>query len=262
MTKAKGNRSILKKKRGRQPTTDYFSSSDPDNSREPNKVLALGEKIVRELELTDGVDTLGKWMAHHLASLIEDAKVSDGAQTAARQEAVDLIFRLWEHRASMPGTADPMSALNGAIGVLDRIGPNSSPFYRHSQDMLERDLASLFDGLRKLVAHGVILVAGQKEIPEYTVDTFEHLAEEEQQFIIALGGWLSFLEKQKTTTPAINVVFNDDEQEKKKAEEEAKLECLEPEERSRILLSQSIDDLVENLQAFKAKLLGQDNPGG
>lgn len=201
-------------------------------------------------------------MAHHLASLIEDAKGSDGAQTAARQEAVDLIFRLWEHRASMPGTADPMSALNGAIGVLDRIGPNSSPFYRHSQDMLERDLASLFDGLRKLVAHGVILVAGQKEIPEYTADTFEHLAEEEQQFIIALGGWLSFLEKQKPTTHAINVVFNDDEQEKKKAEEEAKLECLEPEERSRILLSQSIDDLVENLQAFKAKLLGQDNPGG
>lgn len=201
-------------------------------------------------------------MAHHLASLIEDAEGSDGAQTAARQEAVDLIFRLWEHRASMPGTADPMSALNGAIGVLDRIGPNSSPFYRRSQDMLERDLASLFDSLRQLVAHGVILVAGQKEIPEYTADTFEHLAEEEQQFIIALGSWLSFLEQQKPTTPVINVVFNDDGQEKKKAEEEAKLEGLEPEERTRVLLSQSIDDLVGNLQAFKAKLLGQADPSG
>ena len=201
-------------------------------------------------------------MAHHLASIIEDAKGSDGAQTAASQEAVDLIFRLWEHRASMPGTADPMSALNRAMGVLDRIGPNSSPFYRHSQDMLERDLALLFDGLREFVAHGVILVSGQKEIPEYTADTFEHLAEEEQQFIMALGGWLSFLEQQKPTTPVINVVFNDDEQEKKKAEEEAKLESLEPEERSKILLSQSIDDLVENLQAFKAKLLGQVDPSG
>lgn len=224
--------------------------------------MALGEKIVRELELTDGVDTLGKWMAHHLASLIEDAEGSDGAQTAARQEAVDLILRLWEHRASMPGTADPMSALNGAIGVLDRIGPNSSPFYRRSQDMLERDLASLFDSLRKLVAHGVILVAGQKEIPEYTTDTFEHLAEEEQQFIMALGGWLSFLEQKKPTTPVINVVFGDDDQEKKKAEEETKLEGLEPEERSRVLLSQSIDDLIGNLQAYKAKLLGQADPSG
>ena len=224
--------------------------------------MALGEKIVRELELTDGVDTLGKWMAHHLASLIEDAEGSDGTQTAARQEAVDLIFRLWEHRASMPGTADPMSALNGAIGVLDRIGPNSSPFYRRSQDMLERDLASLFDSLRKLVAHGVILVAGQKEIPEYTADTFEHLAEEEQQFIMALGGWLSFLEQKKPATPVINVVFSDEDQEKKKAEEETKLEGLEPEERSRVLLSQSIDDLVKNLQAFKAKLLAQADPSG
>jgi len=201
-------------------------------------------------------------MAHHLAALIEDAKRSDGAHTAASKEAVDLILRLWEYRLSMPGTADPMSALKRAIGVLDRIGPDSSPFYRHSQDMRERDLASLFDDLRKLVAHGVILVSGQKEIPEYTAETFEHLAEEEQQFIMALGGWLSFLEQQKPTAPVISVVFNDDEQEKKKAEEEAKLESLEPEERSKILLSQSIDDLVENLQAFKAKLLGQADPSG
>lgn len=219
--------------------------------------MALGEKIVRELELTDGVDTLGKWMAHHLASLIEDAKGSDGAQTAASQEAVDLIFRLWEHRASMPGRANPMSALNGAIGVLDRIGPSSSPFYRHSQNMLERDLASLFDSLRQLVARGVILVAGQKEIPEYTSDTFEYLAEEEQQFIISLGGWLSFLEQKKPMTPVINVVFNEGEQEKKKAEEELKLKGLEPEERSRVLLSQSIDEQIECLRKFKAHLHGK-----
>lgn len=222
--------------------------------------MALGEKIVRELELTDGVDTLGKWMAHHLASLIEDAEGSDGAQTAARQEAVDLIFRLWEHRASMPGTADPMSALNGAIGVLHRIGLNSSPFYRHSQDMLERDLALLFCSLRKLVAHGVVLISDQKEIPEYTADTFEYLAEEEQQFIMALGGWLSFLEQKNPTTPVINVVFNDDEQEKKKAEEEAKLTGMAPEERSRVLLSQSIDEQIEYLRKFKAHLLGKAAP--
>lgn len=222
--------------------------------------MALGEKIVRELELTDGVDTLGKWMAHHLASLIEDAERSDGAQTAASQEAVDLIFRLWEYRGSMPGTADPMSALKGAIGVLDRIGPDSSPFYRHSQDMRERDLALLFDSLRKLMAHGVILISGQKDIPEYTAETFEHLAEEEQQFIMALGGWLNFLEQQKPTAPVINVVFNDDEQEKKNAEDEAKLTSMAPEERSRVLLSQSIDEQIENLRKFKAHLLGEAAP--
>lgn len=199
-------------------------------------------------------------MAHHLASLIEDAKRSDGAQTAASQEAVDLIFRLWEYRGSMPGTADPMSALKGAIGVLDRIGPDSSPFYRHSQDMRERDLALLFDSLRKLMAHGVILISGQKDIPEYTAETFEHLAEEEQQFIMALGGWLNFLEQQKPTAPVINVVFNDDEQEKKNAEDEAKLTSMAPEECSRVLLSQSIDEQIENLRKFKAHLLGEAAP--
>ncbi len=159
MTKAKENKTFLRKQRGRQPTNEYYSSSDLDALTEPNKVLALGERIVSELGATDGVDTLGKWMAHHLASLIEEAKNSDDTQSKAKRDAVDLIIKLWEHKSSLPGTADPMSQLRRAIEVIERIGPDSSPYFRQSQDKREQGLATLFDGLRQLVAHGVILIS-------------------------------------------------------------------------------------------------------
>jgi hypothetical protein len=38
---------------------------------------------VRELGFEDGVDTLGRWMAHHLAELID--KAENGATVASDQ---------------------------------------------------------------------------------------------------------------------------------------------------------------------------------
>jgi hypothetical protein len=217
--------------------------------------LALGERIVLELGATNGVDTLGKWMAHHLASLIEEAKKSDGSQSKAKQEAVDLIIKLWEHKSSLPGAADPMSQLNRAVEVIERIGPNSSPYFRQSQDKREQGLALLFDGLRQLIVHGVILILDQKEIPEYTADTFEHLSVEEQRFIAGLSGWIAFFEENKPKGPSINFVFADAKKDKRKAEKAADLETLEPDERSKLQFSRSVDELIEHLKSFKKDIL-------
>lgn len=220
--------------------------------------MALGERIVHELELTESSDTLGKWMGHHLASLLEKAKGQDGERTKAKQDAVDLIIKLWAHKSSLPGSVDPMSTLKGAIKVASRLHPDSSPFYRHSQDKREHDLALLFDGLRRLVAHGLLLIADQKEIPEYVADTFDHLTEEEQQFVTAAGGWIAFFEDTKPKTPTVTFVYHDETDKKKEDEEAAKLEKLDPEERSRVQFSRTIDDLIEQLQSFKEDVLGKE----
>ena len=194
-------------------------------------------------------------MAHHLASLIEKARRTDGTESEAAQEATDLILQLWERRNSLPGTADPLSTLRRAIDVIDRIGPDSSPFYRQIDDSRVADLASLIDGLRQLVAHGVILISEQKEIPAYTADTFEHLSEEERRIIAGIGGWMAYLEGSKPNTPIVEIIPPDEDARKKKAEEAAELERLKPDERSKVLFSRSVDELIENLQKFKADML-------
>lgn len=59
----------------------------------------MGERIVAQLGLEDAVDTLARWMSHRLAELIQQAESGD---EQARQEATDLILRLWSHRSDWP----------------------------------------------------------------------------------------------------------------------------------------------------------------
>ncbi len=44
------------------------------------------------------MDTLGRWMAHRLAELMQTAENDE----EAKAEATDLILRLWEHRSDWP----------------------------------------------------------------------------------------------------------------------------------------------------------------
>jgi len=46
--------------------------------------VTLGKRIVKELDLEDSVDTLGRWMAHRIVELMERA---EQAETEAEREA-------------------------------------------------------------------------------------------------------------------------------------------------------------------------------
>jgi hypothetical protein len=66
--------------------------------------VILGQRLVKELGLDDGVDTLGRWMAHRVAELMQQAEQSEtlAEQESAKQECSELILRIWERRASLP----------------------------------------------------------------------------------------------------------------------------------------------------------------
>jgi hypothetical protein len=73
---------------------------------EPSKpwpeVVRLGQRIVHELGSKRDFDTLGRWMAHRVAELIDRAEHSETAEErdTAKQECTDVIMRLWKHRAA------------------------------------------------------------------------------------------------------------------------------------------------------------------
>src|SRR4051812_2064411 len=87
--------------RGRS-STESFSVGGTEHSSTPRDVLALGRKLVEELELGPGVDTLGRWMAHHVAELMLNAEHSADLddRRANEDRAVDTILRIWDHRAT------------------------------------------------------------------------------------------------------------------------------------------------------------------
>ena len=64
----------------------------------PNATLELGRKIVNQLGLEPGVDTLAKWMAHDLAEQIQRCEKESGEnRDVAFKECRETILRLWGH---------------------------------------------------------------------------------------------------------------------------------------------------------------------
>lgn len=137
-------------------STESSSSEETGPLKLPRDVLDLGRHLVRELGLDDQRDTLGCWMAHHLAELIN--KAENGATGTERvracKNATETILKIWEHRASLPGNAYPLAPYKELLKVIDRLRPNDNPF-RHfgppAETRREQLTAVLFDRLSRLI---------------------------------------------------------------------------------------------------------------
>lgn len=94
----------------------------------------MGEQIVGEFGLGDSVDTLGRWMAHRVAELMDRAeRARAGAEReAARRECSDLIIRLWERRSHWP-YGRPLGEVAGLLKNLISDGTNYESRYEDSE---------------------------------------------------------------------------------------------------------------------------------
>ena len=147
---------MMKKKKRKRDSIGLSSSEKMELSKPPKDVLGLGQHLVRELDFENGVDTLGRWMAHHLAALMDEAE--NGATAAARQkareEATETIIKIWEHRASLPGKAYPLAPYKDVLLVLERLRPTENPFpyfERYGESKKDQLAADLFDSLTRLI---------------------------------------------------------------------------------------------------------------
>lgn len=94
----------------------------------------MGERIVEEFGLGDSADTLGRWMAHRVAELMDRAeRAPAGAERkAARRECSDLIIKLWERRSHWPH-GRPLADVAGLLKNLLNDKTNYSSRYEQYQ---------------------------------------------------------------------------------------------------------------------------------
>lgn len=86
--------------------------------------LELGRKLVKELGLDQSVDTLGRWMAHYIAELIQDAEKASAEEEPAKMEACcDAILNLWKHRHMLPDGKRPFEELEPILRSLESLDP-------------------------------------------------------------------------------------------------------------------------------------------
>jgi hypothetical protein len=150
---------------------------------------------VRELGFEDGVDTLGRWMAHHLAELFEKAEngVTAAERLRARKSATETILKIWEHRASLPGKTYPLAPYKDVLKVLDRLRPDDNPF-RHfgyyAETKREQLAADLFDSLSRLIITLLLKkVPLGEESAKVDAAALKALSETEQHVLRALQQW-------------------------------------------------------------------------
>jgi hypothetical protein len=157
--------------------------------------LELGRHLVRELSYEDERDTLGRWMAHHLAELIDRAENGATAteRLRARKNATETILKIWEYRASLPLNAYPLAPYKDVLKVLDRLRLNGNPF-RHfgppAETIRERLAGDLFDSLSRLIIALLLMkLSPEDESAKMDAAAIEALSETEQHVLRALQQW-------------------------------------------------------------------------
>lgn len=223
-------------------------------SKPPSELLALGARIVRELELEPSVDTLGRWLAHHLAEVMLAAENAEGAEReVAQQRAIELILRVWSRRHDMPGRANPLKGLENVIAILRLLKSDAWPYTRAATPTVERLLKKAFEGLQHIVAHGVILASGAAGKPVEMAEADGFIEEDEAYVIQTANAWID-LYNSAPKNSAVRLIWEDTADLEAMKTELQELLKLDPEQRARMVFARQIDRLVETLAELKATL--------
>ena len=173
--------------------------------------MALGQVIVRQLELAARGEVLEHWLAHHLAEAIAEADNSVGpSKIAAEARAVDLILKLWRHRRALPEPVDPLGGYRDAIKTLSQLMPDSDPWKRLYRADTDHDLLrDMFEILSKSVVLGLLLTQAS-HTPPITEAESKGLEEEEKYLLSALEQWMQFAPPARPE-PKVSIMLVDPE---------------------------------------------------
>ena len=223
--------------------------------RLPSEVLELGTRIVRELSIEKSNDTLGRWMAHHLAELIEKAESVEGDDGIETQEQIiDLILRVWSRRRNLPRGAYPLNSLEDVLLVVWRLRPEASPFLGMGSSKTEDLLADIFRRFQRVVVHGILLTSGVRSVPENLGDFEPFFDEDERDVIDNVNRWVEFFNADQRST--VRVTFGDSATTVPESSTDDQDSNREPDTQttSKRLLRDEIDELNEALSMLRSRL--------
>lgn len=105
-----------------------------EKSKQYDDIIALGELLVEELQLDQSVDTLGRWMAHHIAEVMQDVEKSTGRQRAeAEDRCREAILSLWKHINDFPGGHRPLADIEPLFATIKALNPDNREYFYQSE---------------------------------------------------------------------------------------------------------------------------------
>lgn len=168
------------------------SSKEEGNSWTSKDALELGREIVDQLGMARSNDTLGRWMAHHIAELIKEAEVAPAKEKHVTQARVaDAILRLWERRLNVESHLNPFKDFKAVASTLLTLNREKNSWLIDQQGAL----SSTYDGLRRLVLclafRSFESLTAAADSSKRTQKTKKWLSPEEKSVIETIGTWIS-----------------------------------------------------------------------
>lgn len=164
--------------------------------------MALGGRLAEQFKLRADEDTLGQWIAHHLAEkLLAHRGASGPAKVALEAELVEAILKFWKHRAYFPRGTKPFEGYDAVLRALESFDPkpeNSRYFFYPAADELTKsatppskawiDMAKIIDrGARAMINICFQQAARASEQPDETwISAAQVLAEEADRDVIVI----------------------------------------------------------------------------
>ncbi|MCG3140380.1 MAG: hypothetical protein HDKAJFGB_01432 [Anaerolineae bacterium] len=170
-------------------------------------ILELGKHLVRELDFNgDRDNTLGIWMAHHLAELIDAAENAETAtlRKKAQREASDTILKVWKHRSVLPGHAYPLTQFENVLRTMDSLQQERTPFlnfFHHGESKKDQLTAEIYKNSPLLIMALLLhKIDTQKRSLNSKSAAIKALGPQERQVWMELDNWLDSLAAPKKST--------------------------------------------------------------
>lgn len=109
-----------------------------------NDIISLGKLLVDELQLGETVDTLGRWMAHHIADAMHAAEESEGREKSeAEDRCREAILSTWDHVNAFPQGRRPLSDIEPLLATIRALDPDNRAYFYLSEAQSQLDKSSL-----------------------------------------------------------------------------------------------------------------------
>jgi hypothetical protein len=178
------------------PTQKSSSLRATEQLKASKDVLALGRLLVQELRLDPGVDTLGRWMAHHIAELIRNAEEAPRgkARQACEAQAADAVIKLWQHRSSFENRINPLGDLKPIIQVLRTLDPNNNVWMGYLSKAPGDSARQVYDQFRRLMIclliERIMSVNDASKGVQRAKETTRFQSEQERELVKGLVTWI------------------------------------------------------------------------
>lgn len=181
-----------------------------DVLNQPTNILALGSHLTDELGFSELNDTLGRWMAHYLAELIDKAATApEGPSRDAAQAMVAAeTLAIWAHRSALPGNAYPLARYKDIIKGMQLLTPGGSPWERPASGSRTAQAGEAYEQLRQL-SIACLFADHFAEIPNVDPVVVEHLDPEERELFEFFNSWATSVNSQRHTLYDQGVVLSE-----------------------------------------------------